>query len=87
MNPSVTENIILPRSQTEALQIWTVQWRITFLSGLSLLLVGLFTIAFAIGLRQASLALVDIADMLIDRGRQEWRFGESPTPEIVVNRT
>ncbi len=73
---------VLPGSETEALQIWTVQWRITFLSALSVLLGGLFTIALAIALRQASLALVDIADMMIDRGRRQWQFGETPTPEV-----
>jgi len=72
---------MLPGSQTEALEIWTVQWRVTFLSALGALLTGLFTIAFAIALRQASLALVDIADMLIDRGRKQWQFGETQTSE------
>ena len=62
---------MLPGSQTEALEIWVVQWRVTFLRALGTLLTGLFTIAFAIALRQASLALVDIADMLIDHGRRQ----------------
>jgi len=68
----------LPGSQTEAaLEIWTIHWRVTFLSALTVLLVGFFTIAVAVAFRQASLVLVDIADMLIDRGRQEWKFGKS----------
>jgi len=69
---------LLAGSQTEALQIGSAQWRVTFLGALGFLLSGLFTIVVAIAFRQASLALVDIADMLIDRGRKQWQFsGES----------
>jgi hypothetical protein len=72
---------MLPGSQTEALEIWAFQWRLTFLSALYLLLSGLFTIALSIALRQAALALVDVADMMIDRGRKQWQFGEPPQPD------
>jgi len=37
---------------------------------------GLFTIVVSIAFRQASSVFVDIADMLIDRNRREWRFGK-----------
>jgi hypothetical protein len=57
---------MLSGSETEAaLEIWTIHWRITFLSALGTLLTGLFTIAFAIALRQAALALVDIAAKVV----------------------
>jgi len=50
-----------------------------FLLDLGLLLAGLFCLVLAIAGRQAALLLVDIADILIDRSRQAWRFSGDPT--------
>lgn len=40
-----------------------------------LMCLGLFGIFATVAARQASLVLVDIADMLIDRNRSGWSFG------------
>src|SRR5437870_2043696 len=50
----------------------------SFLLDLGILLAGLFCLVLAIAGRQAALLLVDIADMMIDRGRQAWRFSGDP---------
>ena len=70
----------LPSGQPDAvLEVWTVHWRVTFLSALWVPVSGLFTIGAASAFRQASLLLADIADMIIARGRETWRFSNATT--------
>ena len=71
----------LPGSQSAVLELWEIRWRVTFLSAWAYLVSGLFLLAVAIAARQAALLLVDIADMLIDRSRNLWRFSEAPHAE------
>src|SRR5439155_2349701 len=67
----------LPGSQSAVLELWTIHWRVTFLAAWAYLMGGLFLLAVAIAARQAALLLVDIADMLIDRSRNLWRFSDA----------
>ena len=77
---------MFPGSETEAaLEIWTIHWRMTFLSAMGTLLTGLFTIAFAIALRQAALALVDIADEAVLE-EPPWLAGAAFRPDSILRR-
>lgn len=70
--------LLLPSSENAAVEILAVQWRVSFLSALVTLLGGLATILMSIAFRQGALALVDIADMMIDKGRTAWEFSKPP---------
>lgn len=44
------------------------------MGGVITILIGLFGMILVVAARQSSLLLVDIADVLIDRGRHRWEF-------------
>ncbi len=51
-------------------------YTVTTASAPEVFVAGLVLLAIAIPYRQGSLLLLDIADMLIERGRKEWNFDQ-----------